>query len=179
MEGTIGEIRLFASNFAPRNWWYCDGTLIAIRSNTALFAILGTTYGGDGKVTFALPDLRGRSAIGAGQGNGLSYYDLGQMGGTHTTVLTSLNLPMHTHTATANVVVPAYADGGDKNTPTNNHLAGLTGMYTSDPTDSFLKQNNVNLATTVTGGTSPLNFSQPYLGMNYIICMTGVFPARN
>ncbi len=178
MDGTIGEIRLFASNFAPKNWWYCDGSLVAIRSNTALFAILGTTYGGDGITTFGLPNLGGRSAVGAGQGPGLSYYDLGESTGTNTVALTVLNLPAHTHSAAGNVLVPASSQEGDTDTPSNNVLAVKDSMYTSQTGDSTTKAIPLSLQVGVSGGNIPLPLNQPSLGMNYIICMYGVFPSR-
>lgn len=178
MEGTIGEIRLFAATFAPKNWWYCDGSIIAIRSNTALYAILGTTYGGDGVQTFALPDLKGRTAIGAGQGPGLSYYSLGEQIGMDTVTLNSTNLPPHTHTATNNVVIPAYSDEGTANTPAGNVLAAKANMYTNLAGDTNLKPIPYNVTVGIAGMGSPLSIVQPSLGMNYIICMYGVFPAR-
>ena len=101
MEGTIAEIRMFAGNFAPRNWAFCAGQTMAIASNTALFSLLGTTYGGNGQTTFALPDLRGRVPVGTGQGPGLSYISLGEVAGAATHTLTSTEMPAHTHTATA------------------------------------------------------------------------------
>ncbi|KAA5536460.1 phage tail protein [Taibaiella lutea] len=178
MEGTIGEIRLFASTFAPRSWWYCDGTLLAIRSNTALFSILGNTYGGDGQTTFGLPNLKGRTAIGAGQGPGLSYYTLGETIGTNTVTLNNLNLAPHNHPATASISIPAYGDEGNSPSPSNNILAALSGMYSSDPPDTPLKPANYTLQVQVSGSNQPLSIMEPVLGMNYIICLTGVFPAR-
>lgn len=179
MEGTIGEIRLFAANFAPRNWWYCDGTLIAIRSNTALFSILGTTYGGDGKVTFGLPDLCGRAAIGAGQGPGLSYYDLGEQQGANTVTLNSLTLAAHNHSASTTVAFPAYSDSGDSNSPLGNILASGTKLYSTNPGDTGLKPLVGHATLNVTGGTTPFSIMEPAMGMNYIVCLTGIFPARD
>lgn len=179
MEGTIGEIRLFAANFAPRDWSYCNGALLAISSNVALFSILGTTYGGDGKVTFGLPNLAGRSAVGAGQGPGLSYYDLGEKTGANSTILTLNNLPPHTHTAAGNIVIPAFSDEGDSGTPANNVLAAKGSMYTSQAGDSTTKSTPLNIQVGVTGGSTPITITQPSLGMNYIICLYGVFPSRS
>jgi microcystin-dependent protein len=178
MEGTIGEIRLFAATFAPKNWWYCDGSIIAIRSNTALFSILGVTYGGDGKTTFGLPKLNGRTAIGAGQGAGLSYYELGDTAGENSVQLTLTNLPPHTHTANASIALPAYGDEGDANTPGGNILASKAQMYSSDPGDTPLKSSSYSLQVSVNGSGQPLSIMEPYTGMNYIICMYGVFPSR-
>lgn len=178
MDGTIGEIRLFAANFAPKSWSYCNGALISIRTNTALFSILGTTYGGDGITTFGLPNLSGRSVVGAGQGAGLSNYDLGQKTGTNTTTLTLLNLPPHTHTAGGNIVIPAFSEQGDSGTPSNNILASNGSMYTSQPSDSSTKATPITIQVGVTGGSMPINITQPSIGMNYIICMYGIFPSR-
>src|SRR5690242_20983611 len=107
MEGTIAEIRMFAGNFAPRNWAFCASQILSIAQNTALFSLLGTTYGGNGQTTFALPDFRGRTPVGWGQGPGLSNYDLGQVGGTETSTLTVQTMPAHTHTLTGNLAMGA------------------------------------------------------------------------
>ncbi|WP_294247740.1 phage tail protein [uncultured Chryseobacterium sp.] len=178
MEGTIGEIRLFAANFAPAYWQYCNGALLAIRSNPALFSILGTTYGGDGVNTFGLPNLAGRSAVGVGQGPGLSYYDLGEMAGTNAVMLTMANLPAHTHSLSGNVVIPASSDEGNSGTPTGNVLASKTGMYTNQTSDATTKAIPLALQVGAAGGNNALSVVQPSLGMNYIICLTGVFPQR-
>lgn len=179
MEGTLGEIRLFAANFAPKSWWYCDGSLLAIRSNTALFSILGTTYGGDGVNTFGLPNLKGRSAVGAGQGPGLSRYDLGEMTGLNSVTLTILNLPAHTHTSSGNVVIPAFSDEGDSGSPSDNVLAAKSGMYTSEESDSNTQPIPLSLNVGVSGASMPLNITQPSIGMNYIICLSGIYPSRS
>ncbi|KGO80273.1 hypothetical protein Q763_11505 [Flavobacterium beibuense F44-8] len=179
MEGYIGEIRLFAANFSPRNWAYCNGGLIAISSNTALFAILGTTYGGNGIQTFALPNLIGRTAVGAGHGAGLSYYDAGEMGGTNTTTLLSSNLPAHSHPATATVAAPAYSDEGDTDSPTNHVLAAKSGMYSTEAPDTSLSSYQSTFTTNITGSNYPINITQPLQATNYIICMYGIFPSRN
>ncbi|RZJ88572.1 MAG: phage tail protein [Chryseobacterium sp.] len=178
MDGTIGEIRLFAAGFVPKNWSYCNGSLLAIRSNTALFSILGTTYGGDGMTTFAVPNLAGRSAVGAGQGSGLSYYSLGDIPGTNSVPLTVMNLPAHTHTAAGSIVIPAYSEEGDSGTPSNNVLAAKGSMYSTQPSDSTTLPIPLSLQVGVAGGTTPLGITQPSLGMNYIICMYGEFPMR-
>lgn len=181
MEGTIGEIRMFAATFAPKSWWYCDGSIIAIRSNTALFSILGTTYGGDGTTTFALPDLRGRIALGAGNAVTGTVYSLGQRAGTNTTTLNSNNLPPHTHTGVANVVIPALSEGGTLADPNGNHLSALTGMFApaSAGSDSHLAPFSATITDGVSGMGQPLSLTKAYTGMNYIICMYGVFPYRN
>lgn len=181
MEGTIGEIRMFAATFAPKSWSYCDGSIIAIRSNTALFSILGTTYGGDGQTTFALPDLRGRVAVGAGNSTSGSVYVLGQKAGATSRVLTSSNLPPHTHTGVANVVIPALSEGGTLADPNGNHLAALPGMFApaSAGSDSHLAPFSATVTDGVSGMGQPLSLMKAFSGMNYIICMYGVFPYRN
>ena len=179
MEGTIGEIRMFASTFAPRNWWYCDGTILAIRSNTALFSILGTTYGGDGQTTFGLPDLRGRIAAGVGQGPGLTYMALGEKMGSESVTLNSLNLAAHVHAGISSISIPVFADEGDTSDPTRNVLASATNMYTNaGDTDSNLKPFSITASVSPAGGNQPVPIMQPFMGMNYIVCLTGVFPAR-
>ncbi|WP_264537896.1 phage tail protein [Flavobacterium sp. N1736] len=178
MDGTVGEIRLFAANFVPRNWAFCNGTLIQIRSNTALYSILGTVYGGDGTNTFGLPDLRGRVVVGAGQSAGLSFYGLGQMGGTNSVTLLETNLPPHTHISSGSVSIPAYSDGGNANTPSGNILASVSAMYSDQGGDSKMKPTTYPVAVSFTGNGNPLPLNQPSLGMNYIVCMFGEFPQR-
>ncbi|MEW4924615.1 tail fiber protein [Algibacter sp. 2305UL17-15] len=184
MEGTIGEVRIFAGNFAPRSWAFCDGQLIAVSQNTALFSILGTTYGGDGRTTFALPDLRGRAPIGPGTGPGLPTYRLGERGGISTNILNTTQIPSHTHTGVANVSsgnatqnsatsgasIATPGTGGGRNfTPT-------AGFNTSTP-DVPLNANSVVVGNT--GGNQPVNNMQPFLASYYIICMFGVYPSRS
>jgi microcystin-dependent protein len=181
MEGTIGEIRMFAATFAPKTWNYCDGSIINIASNTALFSILGTTYGGNGTTNFALPDLRGRVALGAGNAVTGTVYPLGQKSGTNTVTLTTSNLPSHTHTGVANISIPAFSEAGNSSDPNGNNLASLTGMFS--PAASGSDSNLAPFAATITDGVSgygqPISLMKALLGMNYIICMYGVFPYRN
>ncbi len=180
MEGTIGEIRMFAGNFAPRNWAYCQNQITSIASNSALFSILGTTYGGNGQTTFALPDFRGRTAVGTGNGPGLSEYSLGQMGGTENTTLTVNNMPSHNHAVTGTVTVKASSDGTTESDPTGKNL-GPSNTYTTtaDLVDMAAGNTDVRLNTVPVGNNSPVSNIQPYLAMNYIICMYGIFPSRN
>lgn len=178
MEGTIGEIRLFAATFAPRDWSYCDGSVIQIRSNTALFSILGTNYGGDGQNTFALPDLRGRTALGTGQGSGLSYYTLGQKSGVNSVSLTNTQLAPHTHACESNVAIPAYSDEGDSNSPNGNVLAAKPAMYSTTAGDTSMKAAPFNVIVSIAGNNQPLPINQPSIGLNYIICLYGMFPSR-
>lgn len=184
MEGTIGEIRMFAGTFNPRNWGYCQNQILAIAQNTALFSILGTTYGGNGTTTFALPDLRGRVPVGAGQGPGLSNYQLGQTGGTETYTIANANFPAHTHPFAGSVTMPGNAAAGNADVPGNTvYPAGLTGTNMYSTTNDGSAMANMQLALTAASAGSasptPVNNVQPVMGMNYVICMFGVFPSRN
>jgi len=181
----IGEIRLFAGDFAPKSWAFCNGQLIPIASNTALFSILGTTYGGDGQSTFALPDLRGRAPVGMGQGPGLSPYAIGQVAGVEGVNVLVTQLPAHTH-ALSNATFAMVAHGGAGNSggpggaiPAK-EAAGVTQTYSNAPKDTTMAANALkggNLA--ATGGGQAASVVQPYLALNYIICMEGIFPSRN
>ena len=171
----IGEIRLFAGNFAPVGWQFCDGSLQSIDQNTTLYSVIGTTYGGDGVQTFGLPNLNGRVAIQPGQGPGLSNYTLGQMGGTETTTLSVNQIPAHSHTIT--VVQPVLADEGTSNVPTTRYPAAIgKNNYTSISTGISA---TLPATATSTGSGQPINNMQPYLGLNYIICVEGIYPAQN
>lgn len=171
MEPMIGEVRIFAGNFAPRNWAFCEGQLLAINSNQALFSILGTTYGGDGRTTFGLPDLRGRAAIAPGNGPGLPSYRLGEKGGSPTNILNTTQIPAHTHTAAVQVNT---SDAGESNP--NGQFLGAGAVYAEEAT-SNAHLGGVSVGNT--GGNQPINNQQPYLGVHYIIAVQGVFPSRN
>lgn len=184
MEGYMAEIRMFAGNFAPRMWAYCAGQILSISQNTALFSLLGTTYGGDGQTTFALPDLQGRVPIGTGTGPGLSTVTLGEKDGTPTNTLSITNLPTHNHTAAA-TVNPAANSGGRGVTTTNTPINNFP-VATSDSNNIYATSANVQMGQStvavnvgLTGSGFPVNNLQPYLGMNYIICLYGIFPSRN
>ncbi|MCF4100075.1 tail fiber protein [Gillisia sp. M10.2A] len=166
MEPFLGEVILFAGNFAPRDWALCNGQLLAISQNSALFSILGTTYGGDGRTTFALPDLRGRAPIHAGRGAGLSDRILGSRSGAEITTLTALNLPSHNHSISA-------AEEGNTDVPNDNYIAGAGLNSYSTVTDTASK------STGNTGNSQAFNNMPPYLVMNYIIALQGIFPSRN
>lgn len=170
-EGFIGEIRMFAGNFAPKDWAFCQGQLLSISQNTALFSILGTTYGGDGRVTFALPNLSGRVPVGVGQGAGLTNRQLGEMSGTETVTLTTAQMPAHSHT------VNAVTADGNQNLPTNSFPANTK---TLDKEYSTVAPNTTMNPTMigVSGGSQPFGVMQPSLGMNYIICVNGIYPSR-
>ena len=197
MEGTIGEIRMFAGNFAPRSWVFCDGRLISISSNTALFSILGTTYGGNGQTTYAVPDFRGRVAVGTGTGNGLSNVQLGQMSGTESVTLLTTQIPAHNHTATAGTggtgtaTLNAVTANGNTQSPSGNYLAASrtasVASYIASGTTAAMNAGSITLSNItagaptigINGGSQPHSNMQPYLGMNYVICMFGIFPSRD
>jgi microcystin-dependent protein len=169
MEGFLGQIVLFAGNFAPRSWALCQGQILAIATNTALFSILGTTYGGNGQTTFALPDLRSRVPVGQGQGPGLSSYSLGQQGGDEQVSLTSAaQLAPHTHSAAA------YSDTGNTDKPEGSFLANLSNGYRDTSNTSL---NGAMIGST--GQSQGHPNIQPYTTLNYIICVEGLFPSRN
>ena len=175
----LATITIFGGNFAPMQWAFCDGSLQSIAQNTALFALIGTTYGGDGQTTFALPDLRGRYAIHQGQGPGLRMYYIGEMAGTESTTLLSINLPSHNHIATAIAGTPAaFADGGDQASPVGNVPAGIDKRYSSSHDNPMAPTIVIN-SSGLSGGSQPVSNITPYLAMNYIICVEGIFPSRN
>jgi microcystin-dependent protein len=178
MEGYIAEIRMFAGNFAPRSWAFCQGQILSIAQNTALFSLLGTTYGGNGQTTFALPDLRGRTAVGTGQGPGLSNIDLGQVAGAPSVTLTIVNMPAHTHTLAGTLAMGAQSGAGNSISPTNNYPAAGTNLYSATQ-DAQMAPLNGTLTASNAGGSQPFSIMSPYLGMNYIICLEGIFPSRN
>jgi microcystin-dependent protein len=181
MEGTIGEIRMFAGNFNPRTWAFCQNQLLSIASNTAMFSILGTTYGGNGQTTFALPDFRGRIPVGTGQGPGLSNYQLGQLGGVQTVTIANANFPAHTHPVSGSITMRGNAAAGNVDTPANSYPAVLTGtnMYSTVNNGSGMANMQVALTGASAGSAQPVNNIQPVMGMNYIICQFGIFPSRN
>jgi microcystin-dependent protein len=166
----VAEIRIFPFNFAPKGWAFCDGQLLPISQNTALFSLLGTTYGGDGKSTFGLPNMQGNAPMHPGQGPGLSLHDLGEVGGSDTVTLLQSEMPYHPHTLTASL---------------------SDGLFTQPPNQLFAQGVGVNIwgatgpnttlawaAVTQAGGDQPHNNMQPYLTLNYCIALQGVFPPR-
>lgn len=170
-EPFIGEIKMFSGNFAPRGWAFCDGQLLAINSNTALYSILGTIYGGDGRTTFALPDLRGRMAIHAGSGPGLSLRRLGEKSGQETVTLNILEIPFHNHSQTVST------DSGDTAVPTGNLLANTGGRDPDYKTPAGA--NTAQNSTGNVGGNQSHNNMPPYQVVNYIIALQGIFPSRD
>jgi microcystin-dependent protein len=183
MEGYLSEVRMFAGNFAPRAWAFCNGSLQSIAQNSALFALLGTTYGGDGQTTFALPDLRSRVPIHNGQGAGLSSYVLGQKGGTENVTLTAVNVGGHTHAVTGNSAIAAASGEGLTPVAVNNFPAGNGDAIYATATDNSAMApaslSGVTVAPQTPSGNTPINTVQPYLAMNFIICLEGIFPSRN
>jgi microcystin-dependent protein len=174
----MAEVTMFAGNFAPRNWAFAQGQILSIAQNTALFALLGTTYGGNGQTTFALPDLRGRFPVGTGQGPGLQSRTLGEMSGTETETQTLAQMAMHTHPA----VMRASSSAATHIRPQGRVLAKVdpttvANIYTPPPADVDLAPEAISLG--LAGGSQPQNNMPPYLGMNYIICIYGIFPSQN
>lgn len=177
MEGYLAQIIMFAGNFAPNGWAYCQGQILSIAQNTALFSLLGTTYGGNGQTTFALPDLRGRVPVGTGQGPGLANIDLGEMAGEPNHTLITTEMPAHTHTATPTVKVSSANATSEE--PAGNVLATQSDNFYAPANTATGNLGAVATTIANTGGSQPHNNMQPYLGMNYVICLEGIFPSRN
>lgn len=171
----LAEIYMFAGNFAPRGYAFCQGQIMSIAQNTALFSLLGTTYGGNGQTTFALPDLRGRVPTGVGTGPGLPSMTLGEMAGFPTTTLILQNMPAHTHTATASL--RANSGAAIDTLPTGNYLA--EGAIYNSATNTQMNAGAVQVTNSPAGGNQPFSIQQPYLGMNFVIAIEGIFPSRN
>jgi len=178
MEGTIGEIRMFAGNFSPRNWAYCSGQLMPIQQNQAMFSILGTTFGGNGTTTFGLPDMRSRVAIGTGTGPGLSPVTLGQVTGTEANTLTAANLPAHTHAIAGSAKMLTTTAPADAETPGGNYFANDGSPKYKTTGSGTMKPATVAVGLGASGGT-PVTNIMPYLSISYIICLFGIFPSRN
>ena len=194
MEGYLAVVTFFGGNFAPRNWAFCQGQIMSISQNTALFSLLGTTFGGNGQTTFALPDLRGRSIVGTGQGPGLTPVVLGEVGGVEQTTLTINQMPQHNHTftstgsklsaidvkaaqqnPTAGALLARGVDGNASGT-------ALPRMYVPAGTaGTSYDLGGLTIAGTVgiNGGSQPVGIRNPYLGINPVICLAGIFPSRN
>lgn len=169
----VAEIRIFPFNFAPKGWAWCDGQLLPLSQNTALFSLLGTTYGGNGKSNFALPDLQGRAPMQPGQGPGLSLHDLGETGGSATVTLLESEIPMHSHTLLGNVAP------GDMNVATSASLARGVGAQLYVPSAGAPLTNMAAEALAPSGGDQPHNNMQPYLTFYFCIALEGVFPQRS
>jgi microcystin-dependent protein len=172
----VGEIRMFAGNFAPRGWATCNGQLLQIAQNTALYSLLGTMYGGDGRRTFALPNLQGAAPLMMGQGPGLSQYMQGETGGEQTVTLTQAEMPQHSHTVNAN------GGGGDQNSPAGNVWAAARGGGQGANMNTQNRGNPAQMnqqAIGISGGGQPHNNMPPYLVVTFIIALQGVFPPRS
>lgn len=174
IDGCLGEVRLFAGNFAPRDWAICNGQLLAISNNSALFSILGTIYGGDGQTTFALPDMRGRVVVGTGTGPGLSPKQLGVKSGFELNYLNIGNLPPHNHTSSFKV----STQDGEESNPSGQYLAK------NENAELYLDTSNATMAADCveinnTGSGIGVNNMQPFIAINYVICLLGLYPSRS
>ncbi len=169
----IGEVRTFGFNFAPRSWALCNGQLVPISQNTALFSIIGTFYGGNGTTTFALPNLQGTVPVGIGTGAGLSNYVIGQTGGEQNHTLAVTEIPAHNHGMTAS------SQPGEDTSPAGEALASSSGpkLYQTVTNTNLVTLNATTLNTV--GSSGPHNNLMPYLAITFCICLRGVFPARN
>lgn len=173
-EPFLSEIRMFGGNFAPRGWATCNGQILAISTNTALFSLLGTNYGGNGTTTFGLPDMRGRFPMHQGNGAGLTPRVVGEQGGETNVLLTSAEMAQHTHPISGAVI----ANSTSTATPSNTSLfttSAPNALYAITPVNVFLAPQSISLQ----GGSLPHNNLQPYLTVNFIIALGGVFPTRN
>jgi len=173
MDPFVAEIRIFPFNFAPKGWAFCDGQILPLSQNTALFSLLGTTYGGDGKSNFALPNMQGNAPMHPGQGPGLSLHDLGETGGSETVSLLESEIPAHSHVVMANAAV------GNRTTPAANAISRVTGSTpfvpsSANPPIIQMSGNSITPA----GGDQPHNNMQPYLTLNFCIALQGVYPPR-
>jgi microcystin-dependent protein len=177
----LAMILQWAGNFNPLQFQFCNGQILSLSTNTALFSLLGTYYGGNGTSNFALPDLRGRAPVGIGAGPGLSQYFIGELTGTNSVTLLTNNIPSHTHN------VNAYAGLGDQVSPANNifgegpktgsgiHLISSNFYQNAAPNTPL---NVISVSSNTGGGSNPMNIMQPYLGITYIISLSGIFPQR-
>ncbi len=183
MDEYIGIIKIFGGNFAPKGWFTCNGQLLSIAQYSALFSLLGTTYGGDGITTFALPNLQSRAPIGMGQGPGLSYRAQGQVGGSENNTLLVPNIPPHNHPATLSVnntdsgqgVATTGASIATPGTLSGRTFTATLGYNTATPNTAL---NAASVTTAPIGQGMPVNNMQPFIAMNYIICWSGVYPSR-
>jgi len=169
-EPFLGQIQIVGFLFEPKGWAFCNGQLLPISQNTALFSLLGTYYGGDGVTTFALPDLRGRMAIGQGQGRGLQYYVMGEVGGEEQVTITLSEMPAHTHRAMASSMP-------SNETTVGGNVWGTTSVFLYSSGSPSAAMNGLAIGST--GGGLPHENRPPYLVMNFIIAVQGIYPARN
>jgi microcystin-dependent protein len=182
-EPFIGEIKILAFDWAPKSYMLCAGQLLSISSNTALFALLGVTYGGNGQTTFGLPDLRGRIALGQGTGPGLPVNTIGEISGFPSVTLTNANLPAHNHTLNAmQVKIQASSANADESAASGNFLATTpSAIYSGNGATANIYTGGVQVSGTTdnAGSGMPLEIMNPYLVMNYSIAIYGIFPSRN
>jgi len=171
MDPFVAEIRIFPFNFAPKGWAFCDGQILPLSQNTALFSLLGTTYGGDGKSNFALPNMQGNAPMHPGQGPGLSLHDLGETGGSDTVSLLESEMPSHSHAINAQTI-----PGNIKLPSSSVSLTRSSGGFAYTPPTTLVAMADSTLAPT--GGDMPHNNLQPYLTLNFCIALQGVFPPR-
>ena len=172
MDPTLSQILMFGGNFQPRGWMFCNGQSLSIAEYTAVFALVGTTYGGDGQVTFNLPDMRGRMGIGTGNGAGLRSVELGEMSGTASVTLLSSQLPPHNHP----VKISTTSANGSAKTPGGNIAAANNNGYGAVNTQDG---NYGGVTVRGEGGNIPVDIRIPYLGLNFIFAVEGIFPSRN
>ena len=173
-EPFIAEIRIFAGNFAPRGWAFCNGQLLPVAQNTALFSLIGTTYGGDGRTTSALPNLQGRAPMHPGRGPGLTDRRLGQRGGGETVTLSTDQIPTHTHT------LRGSSENGEQGSLTDNVVPGRSRngqLYQTNVSSNVVQMNGSALEPT--GGSQAHNNMQPFLAVNFIIALVGLYPSRS
>lgn len=168
-EPFVAEIRIFAGNFAPRGWAFCNGQLLPIAQNTALFSLIGTTYGGDGRSTTALPDLQGRAPMHPGRGPGLTERRLGQRGGVETVTLSEAQLPNHNH------AMEVSAEDGERRDPANNYFGRGNAVYADPSNTAGMASQSLPSA----GGSQAHNNLQPFLAINFIIALVGLYPSRS
>ncbi len=168
-EPFIAELRMVGFNFAPRGWAFCDGQILPINQNQSLYSLLGTTYGGDGRTSFALPDLRGRVAVHTEDSGAGPSYPLGRKTGEETHTLTAAEMPQHTHTA------QGVSDAADNTAPTGRQFAGTPDLYRT--ADSLVDMDSSNIPSV--GGSQAHENMQPYAVVNYCIALRGLFPSRN
>jgi microcystin-dependent protein len=174
MDAYIGSIMPMAFSYAPVGWMSCEGQILPISNYSALFALLGTYYGGNGVSTFGLPDLRGRAVIGQGQGPGLPIYDIGDAQGTNAVTLSSNQLPPHTH----QITVHANSFSSSTNDPANAYFGGGSTQIYDSATDNT-PMNLQSIIASPTGSSQPVSIQNPYVAMYYNICVEGIFPSRN
>lgn len=172
MDPFVAEIRIFPFNFPPKGWAFCNGQILPLSQNTALFSLLGTVYGGDGKSTFGLPNMQGSAPMHPGQGPGLSLHDLGEIGGSQTVTLIQSEMPSHPHSLMAAVT------SSTKSLPTGNSLTRISSGATPYKAPGSAQATMAAVAIAPAGGDQPHNNMQPYLTLNFCIALQGVFPQR-